>query len=68
MQAKKAKVGIPAAVDETDCVGCNLCALVCPVHDCITMVERRRAPEVETWNDRVADGRDMVPGGLADLD
>ena len=55
-------------VDETECVGCNLCALVCPVHDCITMVERRRAPEVETWNDRVADGRDVVPGGLADLD
>jgi len=53
-------------VDETECIGCNLCALVCPVHDCITMVERRRAPEVETWNDRVAQGRDRVPGGLRD--
>src|SRR5277367_720629 len=24
-------------VDETECVGCNLCSLVCPVEDCITM-------------------------------
>ena len=27
-------------VDETECVGCNLCSLVCPVDQCITMVER----------------------------
>jgi dihydropyrimidine dehydrogenase (NAD+) subunit PreA len=26
-------------VDEVACVGCNLCALVCPVDDCIEMVE-----------------------------
>ena len=39
-------------VDETECVGCNLCALVCPVEGCIEMVERRRAPERESWNDR----------------
>jgi dihydropyrimidine dehydrogenase (NAD+) subunit PreA len=55
-------------VDETECVGCNLCALVCPVAGCITMVEARRAPKPETWNDRVAQGRDAVPGGLRDLD
>ena len=24
-------------VDETECTGCNLCALVCPVDECITM-------------------------------
>jgi dihydropyrimidine dehydrogenase (NAD+) subunit PreA len=54
-------------VDETACVGCNLCSLVCPVEGCITMVEQRRAPEVDTWNARVADGRDHVPGGLPDL-
>jgi dihydropyrimidine dehydrogenase (NAD+) subunit PreA len=23
-------------VNEAECVGCNLCALVCPVEDCIT--------------------------------
>jgi len=54
-------------VDETECVGCNLCALVCPVEGCIEMVERRRAPEPDTWNRRVAEGRDRVPGGLGDL-
>jgi dihydropyrimidine dehydrogenase (NAD+) subunit PreA len=54
-------------VDETECVGCNLCALVCPVDGCITMAERRRAPEADTWNDRMARGEDHVPGGLADL-
>ncbi|MFH0777117.1 MAG: NAD-dependent dihydropyrimidine dehydrogenase subunit PreA [Candidatus Eisenbacteria bacterium] len=26
-------------VDETQCVGCNLCSLVCPVKNCITMKE-----------------------------
>lgn len=55
-------------VDETECVGCNLCELVCPVENCITMVERRRASEVDTWNDRVASGRDYVPGGLRELE
>jgi dihydropyrimidine dehydrogenase (NAD+) subunit PreA len=54
-------------VDETECVGCNLCALVCPVEGCIEMVERRRAPHPDSWNRRVAEGRDRVPGGLADL-
>ncbi|MCA8942777.1 MAG: NAD-dependent dihydropyrimidine dehydrogenase subunit PreA, partial [Planctomycetes bacterium] len=51
-------------VDETECVGCNLCQLVCPVAGCISMVEKRRAPAKDTWNQRVADGRDHVPGGL----
>jgi dihydropyrimidine dehydrogenase (NAD+) subunit PreA len=54
-------------VDETECVGCNLCALVCPVHGCIDMVERRRAPGPDTWNDRVREHRDAVPGGLREL-
>ena len=54
-------------VDETECVGCNLCALVCPVDGCIEMVEQRRSPQRESWNDRVAQGRGRVPGGLSDL-
>lgn len=39
-------------VKEEDCVGCNLCMLVCPVPDCITMVrvDDGRAPE--SWNER----------------
>src|SRR6202162_767668 len=41
-------------VDEIECVGCNLCALVCPVDGCITMerVETGKAPE--TWAERAA--------------
>ena len=63
-----AKSGAPGArvpfVDESECVGCNLCSLVCPVLGCITMVDARRSDERETWNDRVAKGTDQVPGGL----
>lgn len=54
-------------VDETECVGCNLCMLVCPVEGCVTMKEARRAEDEDTWNARVASGRDQVPGSLADL-
>ena len=31
------------------CVGCNLCNLVCPVEDCITMVEQDTDYEPLTW-------------------
>jgi dihydropyrimidine dehydrogenase (NAD+) subunit PreA len=39
-------------VDEAECVGCNLCWLVCPVEHCITMepVATGRAPE--SWAQR----------------
>ena len=63
-----AKGGDPNAsipwVFEDECVGCNLCSLVCPVPECITMVETRKAPERETWTDRIKKGTDKVPGGL----
>jgi len=63
-----AKAGTPGArvpfVDEQECVGCNLCQLVCPVPDCITMEEVSSGAPRETWNDRVAKGTDYVPGGL----
>jgi dihydropyrimidine dehydrogenase (NAD+) subunit PreA len=41
-------------VDVDECVGCNLCSLVCPVPECITMerVENHLPPQ--TWADRVA--------------
>jgi len=39
-------------VDETECVGCNLCSLVCPVEDCITMVEVKTGAQAETWAER----------------
>jgi len=39
-------------VDETECVGCNLCSLVCPVDDCITMVRVDNGLRPETWEER----------------
>jgi len=39
-------------VDETECVGCNLCSLVCPVDECITMVEVQTDLPAETWEER----------------
>lgn len=63
-----AKAGTPGArvpfVHEEECVGCNLCQLVCPVPDCITMEEMPSGKPAESWNDRVAKGTDFVPGGL----
>ncbi len=39
-------------VDETECVGCNLCSLVCPVEDCITMEEVDLGLPKESWEER----------------
>jgi dihydropyrimidine dehydrogenase (NAD+) subunit PreA len=39
-------------VDETECVGCNLCSLVCPVDECITMVRVDAGLAPETWEER----------------
>lgn len=50
-------------VDEPECVGCNLCALVCPVPDCITMTEVPGGA-MDTWNKRVAEGRVTTPDGI----
>ena len=49
-------------VDEHHCVGCNLCSLVCPVPDCITMVEVPNDLPSITWAERVAAG--YVPPGV----
>jgi dihydropyrimidine dehydrogenase (NAD+) subunit PreA len=43
-------------VDETECVGCNLCSLVCPVEGCITMEERDTGLAPQSWDERVKAG------------
>ena len=43
-------------VDEDECVGCNLCSLVCPVPECITMERRETGLPFESWEERVAKG------------
>ena len=39
-------------VDETECTGCNLCALVCPVDECITMIRVDAGERGEAWERR----------------
>jgi dihydropyrimidine dehydrogenase (NAD+) subunit PreA len=43
-------------VDEKECVGCNLCWLVCPVENCITMEKVDTGRPKETWEQRTAAG------------
>jgi dihydropyrimidine dehydrogenase (NAD+) subunit PreA len=40
-------------VREEDCVGCDLCSRVCPVDDCISMVEIDTGRTHTTWNELV---------------
>lgn len=59
-----ARGGLVPFVDEDECIGCNLCALVCPVAGCISMREASSGKPKESWNDRAARGDDVIPGGL----
>jgi len=51
----ESEVHIPF-VDNDECIGCNLCQLVCPVPGCVTMEEVPTTAGKESWNDRVAKG------------
>jgi dihydropyrimidine dehydrogenase (NAD+) subunit PreA len=48
-------------VDEAECVGCNLCKIVCPVPDCISMVQVENGFRPSTWNEHVAEGKALRP-------
>jgi dihydropyrimidine dehydrogenase (NAD+) subunit PreA len=39
-------------VDEEECVGCNLCWLVCPVENCITMEQVDTGRPPQSWEQR----------------
>jgi len=39
-------------VDEDECVGCNLCWLVCPVENCITMERVDSGKPAQSWEQR----------------
>jgi dihydropyrimidine dehydrogenase (NAD+) subunit PreA len=43
-------------VDEDECVGCNLCELVCPVEECITMERVENGLPFQSWAMRAAGG------------
>jgi dihydropyrimidine dehydrogenase (NAD+) subunit PreA len=49
-------------VDEDECVGCNLCSLVCPVEDCITMERIDTGLPFQSWEERVASGSTPMAG------
>ena len=40
-------------VDEHECVGCNLCWLVCPVEGCISMVRVDDGAHPQSWSERM---------------
>ncbi len=70
-------IGLPASgsripyIIEENCVGCNLCSVVCPVEGCITMVRTDDGAVCENWNDYIAAGKapdtfnDPRAGGLS---
>ena len=51
-------------IDEAECVGCNLCQIVCPVPECITMTEIPSKEGRKSWSDRAKEGTTRVHNGL----
>ena len=40
-----------AKVDDSECIGCDLCSIVCPVHECITMEPRDNGLAPISWSE-----------------
>lgn len=55
------KASLAPIVDESECVGCNLCQIVCPVPDCIEMVEVKNGFAPASWNDHLNNGAEIRP-------
>ena len=53
LNANSMEVHVPRIIEE-ECVGCNLCALVCPVHGCITMEEIHTGQQPMSWKQKTA--------------
>ena len=47
---------VPEIIEE-NCVGCNLCSLVCPVEGCITMTDKSRVDDFDSWNQMIKQQR-----------
>lgn len=47
-------------VREEDCVGCDLCSRVCPVDDCIEMVEVDTGRPHTTWNELMKNNPEIL--------
>jgi dihydropyrimidine dehydrogenase (NAD+) subunit PreA len=57
-------------INETECVGCNLCALVCPVDGCIRMIEVPTGRKPMSWAQyqaELAKNPKMEPPGQVEL-
>lgn len=51
-------------VDELHCVGCNLCSLVCPVENCITMERVNEGLPPQTWAERAVEASPTPGSGI----